>query len=553
MMADGWLQGRLDLPTPPAPELLALPNPYDPEQQQSIGPKLLLDASLHQGKFYLYFAPLPGVARAAWTAAFGPTGSAGPFTLAYGLIGYAAWVSWLHVLRRRFTPDVSPVAVDLLAAALAFGGVWMSLVARPSIYTEAILAGSMFATTGLLLATPDGGRLRTTRTAAAGLAFACAVACRYSLVGYAVLFGAAVALDAARRRSWRPLLAGALPMVAVAAALASYNYARFGSPLEYGARYQMTAMRGAVQRIDPGCFPENVKAYFGYRPKWMLWFPFHLSRTTTRYEDGKPDWVLEGSFAGVAWTAPLALLAPAGLVAARRSRAAWVAAGGAALGLALLLNLGWAAARYQQDFLPAGTALGLVGIGGLAAGAAAWRRRAAVTVAAALASFGAVYGTAMAVNEVNIWRIDRARDVAFWFDSAQARAMERLGLDWRASYGGDKVARRPLQESYWLETADVPPAIFLPRDATLRLGLRGQWPSGSLQYESFADGELKLTFRLNDGEPIPRTLEPGWSAVDLPGLSDLHPDRPLRLQVSVDPDSPAQPTGPLLPVRLRGL
>ena len=63
-LAAAFLSGQLYLKTVPDPELLALPNPYDPSKNEKFR---LHDASLYNGRYYLYFVrrrrcfTLPGV------------------------------------------------------------------------------------------------------------------------------------------------------------------------------------------------------------------------------------------------------------------------------------------------------------------------------------------------------------------------------------------------------------------------------------------------------------------------------------------------------------
>src|SRR5258708_8377921 len=57
-LVDGFLSGHLSMAVSPAPELLKLADPYDPEANQ---PFRLNDASYYQGKYYLYFGLTPAV------------------------------------------------------------------------------------------------------------------------------------------------------------------------------------------------------------------------------------------------------------------------------------------------------------------------------------------------------------------------------------------------------------------------------------------------------------------------------------------------------------
>ena len=60
LLVDGFRHGHLYLPVKPEPELLALENPYDPVANAAYR---LLDPSLYNGRYYLYFGPVPAVVR----------------------------------------------------------------------------------------------------------------------------------------------------------------------------------------------------------------------------------------------------------------------------------------------------------------------------------------------------------------------------------------------------------------------------------------------------------------------------------------------------------
>ncbi len=57
--ASAYEQGSLALSAAPDPTLLALSDPYDPSTRGTA--KFAKDFSLYQGKYYLYFGPIPAV------------------------------------------------------------------------------------------------------------------------------------------------------------------------------------------------------------------------------------------------------------------------------------------------------------------------------------------------------------------------------------------------------------------------------------------------------------------------------------------------------------
>src|SRR5262245_32215828 len=62
LLGDAFAAGQLSLVVQPSPQLLALSDPYDPRNRENI--PFLHDASLYQGKYYVYWGPFPGLVHA---------------------------------------------------------------------------------------------------------------------------------------------------------------------------------------------------------------------------------------------------------------------------------------------------------------------------------------------------------------------------------------------------------------------------------------------------------------------------------------------------------
>jgi 4-amino-4-deoxy-L-arabinose transferase-like glycosyltransferase len=135
----------------------------------------------------------------------------------------------------------------VLLAGLAAPVFW--LINRPSVYEVAIAGGQFFLFLGLYAAIQYATRTKPSPgwLLAAGLAWGAAVNCRLNL-GLAVGFFAIMvtwSVIQARKSAWASLSALAwlgIPLLLWAGGMAWYNYARFGSLLETGHRYQLTGM-----------------------------------------------------------------------------------------------------------------------------------------------------------------------------------------------------------------------------------------------------------------------------------------------------------------------
>ena len=136
-LVDGFLQGHTSLSVQPAPELLRLRDPYDPAQND---PWRLWDASLYQGKYYLYFGPTPVLLMLPWRVVTGhhlPERLAVAAFAAGGLLGLALL---LDGVRRRHFPGLRPLgAAAVLAVALCAS--WLPVtIRRPDVWELPLVA-----------------------------------------------------------------------------------------------------------------------------------------------------------------------------------------------------------------------------------------------------------------------------------------------------------------------------------------------------------------------------------------------------------------------------
>src|SRR5437867_4333355 len=80
MLADAFRHGQTSLLIQPRPELLALTNPYDAKANRDLR---LHDAVLNDGRYYLYWGPLPALLLTALKSLAPGAGVVGDQHLAY--------------------------------------------------------------------------------------------------------------------------------------------------------------------------------------------------------------------------------------------------------------------------------------------------------------------------------------------------------------------------------------------------------------------------------------------------------------------------------------
>jgi hypothetical protein len=354
-LTDALLSGHLYLKIAPDPRLAALADPWASYQ----GIPRLHDATYFHGRYYLYFGVTPVlVLLGPWRLLTGTFLTEGAAAVIFGLVGFLAGLDLLRRLTSKLAAPLSPWWRAAGVVVWGIGTFAFVLMQFPIFYVVPILAAYaclMCAFNAVARAVDAATPPAAARwLAAASLAWGMAVGARpqYVFSLTALLLPLAVLLfrgagTFARGRRSGLILATVFPAAAFGAFLAWYNYARFGTPFEFGFRYQFT---GGDQRFiklwNPSLIGPNLAAYLflGLRPS--VYFPFVIPTA---------------GIIGMAAAMPLAVLAAAFpftfLDRQMRRDATWLNVGLCALAagcihLLSLCILPIGSARYLVDFTP---------------------------------------------------------------------------------------------------------------------------------------------------------------------------------------------------------
>ena len=288
-LAHSLLNGRLDLMEDPPAQLAELENPYDASARdaaQITGGRW--DHAYYNGRYYVYFGIVPCLLfQLPFEALTGLQNLPyAPCMAILSLLYLAACYGMLSQALRRWFPRASTAVYLLSVAAMVLGSQLYFLLVRPYIYEYAIVCGAAFLMLGLWLwlaaaNTPTERRgAMLARLFFGSLCIALVAGCRPQMELFAFL---AVPIFWQRYIAQKRLLsrAGAgeaiafvVPVIAVAAGLMWYNAARFGSPFDFGANYNITGndmtKRGFnVVRIGPAVFTSLFDL-----PRLQSVFPF---------------------------------------------------------------------------------------------------------------------------------------------------------------------------------------------------------------------------------------------------------------------------------------
>ncbi len=336
LQADAFLAGQTNLPIEPAPELLALRDPYDPAANE---PYRVFDFTLHKGHYYLYFGPVPAILLMPFRYFYTDPGDAiaDSFPVYFFMVG-ALIASTLLMLRLRsrcfaeqpawtIVPGMLTIGLSLPCAWLLFKGNYLEV---------AIAAGQFFLVWGVYLASFSRPKFDNIfPPLAAGVCWALAIGCRFSLwpcvaamIGVSILFPL---IPAQRRdRRWQDALAMILPAGVSIFMLLYYNYIRFGAWTQSGWGYQLTQTNNLLLarqgKLTSASYIWRQAIRFIFElPVLQRKFPFFLPNEGPHwpYDLFNPPAEMHfPALAGVVWTVPLLAFAfvPVAMLWSARSK-----------------------------------------------------------------------------------------------------------------------------------------------------------------------------------------------------------------------------------------
>ncbi|MBQ9113278.1 MAG: hypothetical protein IJY08_06825 [Clostridia bacterium] len=318
-LAEAMLEGKLYLPDEPPAYLAEMDNPYDLSARRQLvsetGKSYYWDAAYFEGKYYVYFGVVPVLLTYLPFRAL--TGANLPNFVVVGLFlclfTIGAFLLIGKIISRYFGDKRIPYAAYLLLSLIfvnASGAVFIAK--RPDFYSIPIISALTFTVFGLYLwmsSIRDDGSVSAAKGALGSLCMALVAGCRPQLL-LASAFIFVIYWDSVfkhrslfSKKGLASTAALILPYVAVAAFIMWYNNARFGSPFDFGAYYNLTTndMTGRgfrVERLGLAFF-----TYFLQPPEISAVFPFlNATSIDTAYLGTT---ITESMFGGILTTIPL--------------------------------------------------------------------------------------------------------------------------------------------------------------------------------------------------------------------------------------------------------
>lgn len=285
-LARSMANGKLYLEEEPPNWLQNMDDPYDrgarDQAVKETGENYLWDVAYYEGHYYVYFGVVPVLVF--YLPFYLLTGANFPTAIGV-IIGMAAFVAGVSALLDRFARyhfrRVSVGVYLLLQAAVVSCCGVLYLLKFPTFYSLPIMLALAFSVWGLYFWMVGRSSNRPEGWYFAGsLCMALVVGCRPQIVMLSFLafplFWRLFITEghirtAAGARQFACLIA---PYVIVLAFIMWYNKARFGSPFDFGANYNLTVNDMTKRGMSAGRIAPALFAYFFQTPSTSGVFPY---------------------------------------------------------------------------------------------------------------------------------------------------------------------------------------------------------------------------------------------------------------------------------------
>ena len=255
LYAEALLQGHSYLNIRPPRYLTEMRNPYDRTERNELvsknNEKVLWDAAYYNGRYYVYFGIVPAL------LSFVPyrllTGSALPTWRAVLSMASLLWIVsfyLIYILIRKYFRKTSLGVYLLLAGAFVPAAGVIYLATFPVVYSVPFIYGLVFTVAGLSLwmrGFDVKGNAHRIRMAVGSFLIALTLGCRPTMILTFVLAFPIFWEEIKGRRFFWPkadslmnTAAVILPFIPVGLLQMQFNKARFGSPFDFGADYNLT-------------------------------------------------------------------------------------------------------------------------------------------------------------------------------------------------------------------------------------------------------------------------------------------------------------------------
>ncbi len=289
-MFDAFQDGRtwIDIEVDPAFE--ALEDKYDYSVRAENGVSTAWDRAYYNGKYYAYYGAAPVLTfyyPVYWLTGKLPT--VNHTSVFFGMLATLCLCGAIYAFARTFLPKVNLISLlcALFGASFCTGSFY--LAANSSFYGIPGLAGTAFLMlcvwAGISAYGSDKAAVRYPLFLLSGAALAlCAASRPTRAISALLLTPLFLAILLQKKNSLKTKLLSAsaflVPVLAGGIGIMAYNNARFGSPMEFGAVYQITVSDVNANTLHLSSLPYALMQYFFQPFSMSQLFPY-LSNTST--------------------------------------------------------------------------------------------------------------------------------------------------------------------------------------------------------------------------------------------------------------------------------
>ncbi len=294
-LIEAFKQGKLSI-ADGSESLKSMENPYDFYARTENEVEFNWDNAYYEGKYYSYFGVLPAIILHLPYNLI--TGGELPNQVAVIILAAAVIIGIMVLLWeiiRKWFKNTPFILYLLLSCVFATTAGLFYAVYKPDFYMIPPLAGLALSLFGLSLwlnAEREDTTLSCKRIMWGALFIALTSMCRPQFL-ITLFFGVVVFRESVFKKrtlfsksSVKETLALCLPIIAVAAVAMWYNYTRFGSPLDFGANYNLTTNDMTKRGIVLGRTGLGIFTYFLQ--------PMHIDGQFPFINDFDPQTVYQG-------------------------------------------------------------------------------------------------------------------------------------------------------------------------------------------------------------------------------------------------------------------
>ena len=279
-LAKALAHGQLYVDAQPSASLMGMDNPYDTNARFENSVEYLWDYAYFNGHYYVYFGILPVLIYQL--PFYLLTGGEFPVAISVAISSVAMCIGVVFLLRnicQRWFGEMTQAMFLILLLVLLCGSWAVYACAVPGHYVLPIVTGLACLVWGLAfwIDSTRGGNINIPKAVAGSLFVALTLACRPQLMAGGLLGIVLLAYcfkKMTKKRFLESALIAIVPFVVVFVLVGMYNAARFGSPFDFGANYNLTTNDMTHRTFSIDRLPLALFAYLFQTPSMIFTYPY---------------------------------------------------------------------------------------------------------------------------------------------------------------------------------------------------------------------------------------------------------------------------------------